>query len=114
MSQFVTDIAVTIDNCAPDALLSRYPLAGVSEASIEDASWVRLRELNLTYNLPAKILGKLSGCAITLTARNLLLFTPYSGIDPETSLSGAGNSSGVDYFNMPGTRSYGINLKFDF
>lgn len=109
-----TGQANTIPIKLNEQFYSRYPLAGVSEASIEDASWVRLRELNLTYNLPAKILGKLSGCAITLTARNLLLFTPYSGIDPETSLSGAGNSSGVDYFNMPGTRSYGINLKFDF
>ncbi|MCB0676466.1 MAG: hypothetical protein KDC30_07265, partial [Saprospiraceae bacterium] len=49
-----------------------------------------------------------------LTARNLLLLTDYTGIDPETNLSGASNSFGRDYFNTPNTRSYGANLVVTF
>jgi hypothetical protein len=42
------------------------------------------------------------------------LQTKYSGVDPETSLVGSGNAQGLDYFNMPGTKSYafGLNAKF--
>ena len=40
--------------------------------------------------------------------------TPYSGIDPETSLSGAGNGQGMDYFNSPGAKSYVLGVKMTF
>lgn len=45
------------------------------------------------------------------TGRNLWLSTPYTGVDPETSLIGAANGQGLDYFNMPGTKSYMIGLR---
>lgn len=48
------------------------------------------------------------------TGRNLLLFTSYSGLDPDTNLSGASNSFGRDYFNNPNTRSFSFNLKLTF
>jgi hypothetical protein len=42
----------------------------------------------------------------------LLLFTNYKGVDPETSLTGAGsNIQGYDYFNNPGTKSVFFGLK---
>jgi TonB-linked SusC/RagA family outer membrane protein len=98
------------------AFYQRYPLAGVSEASVEEISWVRLREVNLGFALPAAWLKSLplTQATLTLTGRNLWLRTPYSGIDPETTLSGAANSLGRDYFNMPNTRSYGANLILTF
>ena len=95
---------------------SRYPFAGVSEASVEDGSWIRLRELNLNYKLPERWLQSLGiqSASIGLNARNLILITDYSGIDPETNLSGASNSFGRDYFNTPNTRSVGINANVKF
>jgi hypothetical protein len=48
------------------------------------------------------------------TGKNLLLITPYSGIDPETNLQGATNGQGMDYFNNPGTKSYMFGLKVTF
>ena len=95
---------------------SRYPFAGVSEASIEDGSYLRLRELGLTYRFPASWFERapFSDLRFGLTARNLLLLTDYTGIDPETNLSGASNSFGRDYFNTPNTRSYGANLVVTF
>ena len=91
-------------------------LAGLSELFIEDGSWVRLREVRVSYTMPKKWLAQLpiESLSIGFSGRNLLLFTDYSGIDPETNLSGASRSLGRDYFNMPNTRSYEINLQVTF
>lgn len=91
----------------------RYPFAGVSEASIEDGSWVRLRELTISYRFPRAMLERspLRSLEVGFSGRNLFLLTDYSGIDPETNLAGASNSFGRDYFNTPNTRSFGVNIK---
>lgn len=91
-------------------------LAGLSEAAIEDGSYVRLRELSLSYTMPAKWLGKtpFSGVNLGVNTRNLLLWTKYSGIDPETNLSGVSNSLGRDYFNMPNTKGVEFSLQVTF
>jgi hypothetical protein len=51
---------------------------------------------------------------VYFTGRNLWLSTPFSGIDPETSLLGASNGQGIDYFNMPGTRAMTVGLRVGF
>lgn len=87
-----------------------------TEDFVEDASWVRLRELSLSYQLPKSIVEytPFSEIGLTFTGRNLWLSTPYTGIDPETSLTGASNAQGLDYFNMPGVRSYNFSLNVKF
>ena len=91
-------------------------LVGVSEYYIEEVNWVRLRDLNLTYSFSPEFCKRIgiTRASLTATARNLFLITNYSGIDPETSLGGASNSFGRDYFNNPNTRSYGLNLSVTF
>ncbi|HXH19075.1 MAG TPA: SusC/RagA family TonB-linked outer membrane protein [Chitinophagales bacterium] len=87
--------------------------ASALEQQIKDASWVRLRELGLSYHydLPKKV-KFLRGFDLSFTARNVFLITDYPGVDPETSLTGAGsNVGGFDWFNMPNTRSYNFGLK---
>lgn len=95
---------------------TRYAFGGISEESIEDGSWVRLREVTLTYSLPAGLFKSIfvSGASISLTGRNLFLITDYTGIDPETNLTGASNGFGLEYFNMPNTRSYGASINVTF
>jgi TonB-linked SusC/RagA family outer membrane protein len=95
---------------------NRYPFAGVSEAGIEDGSFVRLRELTLAYQFGESILERLpfESANFSISGRNLFLWTPYSGIDPETNLSGASNSFGRDYFNSPNTRSVGASIQIIF
>jgi hypothetical protein len=91
--------------------------AGVHEQFVEDASWIRLRDLNLSYRLPAGLFGGskfVKGVELSAFGRNLLLFTRYSGIDPETSLYGLSNSQGLDYFGNPNTRSMGVTLNTTF
>lgn len=89
-------------------------LLGVAEDNIEDASWIRLREVTLGYSLPSdwfKQVRGVSDISISVYGRNLLLITEYKGVDPETNLRGPSNAQGWDYFNLPGTRSYGVSLK---
>lgn len=93
-----------------------YTLTHVSEAAIEDASWLRLKTLSLTYEFPMKKLENLpiKGLSLGIAGNNLLLFTNFDGIDPETNLSGVSNSFGRDYFNMPSVRSYTFTVKMNF
>jgi len=52
---------------------------------------------------------------INLSGRNLWLDTDYPGVDPETSLTGAGsNIGGFDYFNNPGSKSYSLGVRVGF
>ncbi len=90
----------------------RYGSLGLAEEYVEDGSWVRLRELTLSYNLPSGLLGKtFSGARVSLYGRNVFLITNYKGVDPETNLSGDSNAVGWDYFNLPNTRSFGASLQ---
>jgi TonB-linked SusC/RagA family outer membrane protein len=87
-----------------------------TEDFVEEASWLRLRDVSISYTLPKSLLdnAKISYLTLTLSGRNLWLDTPYTGIDPETNLYGASNAQGLDYFNMPGTKSYTIGLQVGF
>ncbi len=86
---------------------------GPSAAAMEKAGWVRLRDITLSYNLPVKKTF-LSDAMIYVSGKNLLLITPYSGVDPETNLLGSSNARGMDYFNNPGSKTYMIGLKVSF
>jgi len=88
---------------------------GAAEEFIEEVDWVRLRDLSLSYRLKFGQSARISSLDITFTARNLWLSTNYKGVDPETSLTGAGsNLNGFDYFNNPGAKSYRLGLAFSF
>lgn len=83
------------------------------EQAIFDGSWLRLRELGLRYRFDLRNkVDFLEGIELSITGRNIWLRTDYPGVDPETSLTGAGsNLSGFDYFNNPGTRSFVFGFK---
>jgi TonB-linked SusC/RagA family outer membrane protein len=87
---------------------------GWSENEIEDASWVRLRDVTLAYDFPKSLFKSNIDLRISVSGRNLWLLTNYTGIDPETNLTGNSNGFGLDYFNMPNTKSYHANLTLTF
>jgi len=91
-------------------------ITGSYSSYIEDAGWIRLREIALTYSLGKEILGNgfIKSLDVYFAGKNLLLITDYSGIDPETSLHGVSNTQGIDLFNMPGTKSYTVGLRASF
>src|SRR6185369_15121004 len=75
---------------------------------VQDATWTRLREVTLSYSLNSegfRNATKLKSASFSLTGRNLLMWTPYKGIDPDTNLTGTTNGRGLDYFQNPNTRS---------
>lgn len=88
-----------------------------SDFFVQDGSYLRLKQLQLTWNVPSTILKslKLSNLALSFTAYNLLTFTGYDGLDPEVGkISGTeGNnlSMGVDYGNYPQSRSFTFGVK---
>ena len=86
------------------------------ENFVYDASFVKLRQITLGYNLPKKIWGNapIRGLMLSFVARNLaILYKNTDNIDPESSYT-SGNSQGLDYFGMPATRTYGFNLRATF
>jgi TonB-linked SusC/RagA family outer membrane protein len=89
---------------------------GPTISSIEESSWVRLREITASYSFPEKLFANnfIGSLELYFTGRNLFLSTPFTGIDPETSLLGSSNAQGFDYFNMPGTKSYSFGLRVTF
>ena len=87
----------------------------VWEQFVEDGGWLRLREVSLGYDIPLSDMGInfINSGTISLVGRNLWYSTEYNGVDPETSLTGVGNGQGVDYFNMPSTRSVMFKLNLN-
>ena len=89
---------------------------GAQSQFVEDGSWVRLREISIAYSIhKLKLWKHIHRINLTLSGRNLLLITNYKGVDPETNLTGAGsNAMGMDYYNMPNTRSIMFAIDFTF
>ena len=89
---------------------------GTSDGYIENASFVRLAEVSMTWVVPAaaaRIL-KTGGLSLTLAGRNLGLWTNYTGFDPEVLSQTGSNFGTVDFFTNPPSRSYTLRVNFNF
>jgi hypothetical protein len=106
---------------------SLYNLVLPTSHFVENGSFVRLRDLSVTYDLSRFVLSThaIKRLSVTASGRNLLTFTKYSGLDPENtgafdaqgndlSKSRTGAFSGVDYFGTPNLRSYQFTLNVGF
>jgi len=98
------------DTNGNDRLSSRY---------VEDASYLRARNMELGYTLPQALLGKVQvkGARVFVSVDNVFTITKYTGYDPEISTSAFYNNPlayGVDYGNYPQARTYrlGFNVQF--
>jgi TonB-linked SusC/RagA family outer membrane protein len=105
-------IAVPVDK------LSQYygRVAGITENFVYDASFAKLREVSLGYQIPKKLLPAVpfSRAYVSLIARNLLiLYKQTPNIDPESGTI-SGNAQGISATVYPTTRSYGVNLSLNF
>ena len=86
------------------------------EPFIYDASFVKLRELSLSYSLPSKLMARtpLQGVSVSVYGRNLFaLYKNVFNIDPESNYT-SGNGQGLEYGSLPSRRTFGasINIKF--
>ncbi len=106
------DIAITAKNYYQKYLGDG---GGAAEEAITDVNWIRLRDVTLSYDFNVKKLSVFNSAQLSFTGRNLWLNTNYKGVDPETSLTGAGSRiNGLDYFNNPGSKSFIMSLKVGF
>ena len=82
---------------------------GPTGQGVENAGYVKLREISIAYTLDNARVRSMTGLAsvdIRLGARNIYTWSDYKGVDPETNLEGSlGIGRGQDYFNNPQTRS---------
>jgi hypothetical protein len=95
-----------------------------SSAFVDDASFVKLQEVSLRYQIPSSILGRLpvasglGGLGLTVVGRNLLTWTDYDGYDPDVGRTGGGTGSAVlarvDGYDYPNFRTvtFGIDITF--
>ena len=89
----------------------------ISEPFVEDGSWTRLRNLSLSYKVPGRVFhtNVIKDMTLTFTGNNLILWTDYSGFDPETSSMSAGsNADGFTGFSYPALRSYLFSINVNF
>ena len=86
------------------------------EPFIFDASYIKLRELTLSYTLPDKFLKKtpIESLSFTAFGRNLfILHTDLKNVDPESNYNN-GNGQGFEYGSLPSRRTYGFGLNIKF
>lgn len=86
-------------------------LTNISEHWVYDATFVKLREVRLGYDLPSSFTRRMGvqGLGVALVGRNLALWTDVPNIDPETSFN-ASNVQGFEYGQLPSARSVGFNI----
>ena len=86
---------------------------GPSQQFVQNGGYVRLQELSLSYTIPLQSLG-LQSLQLSLIGRNLLLWTKYTGVDPEMNLTGPTNGQGIDYFNNPSIRTWILSIALNY
>jgi hypothetical protein len=90
----------------------------VTAISVLDGDFIKLRQITLGYNLPAKMLAKwplIRAVNISLVSRNLFYFMKKTkNIDPEATFGANLRYSGIEGTSLPATRNYGVNVAFKF
>jgi TonB-dependent starch-binding outer membrane protein SusC len=98
------------------AFISHQFMGATPFGYIEDATFVKWRELSIRFQVPQFIANKsalLNGASVSLSGRNLKTWTNYTGLDPEIAeTGGAGAFSQGEFNTQPPTRSF--TLRFDF
>ena len=118
-----SDFRNSSDRNDPNAPLDRQARCVAAQAGanqtfigyMEDGDFVRLRELSLTARVPESFVRRLRGAqslGITLAARNLALWTDYSGLDPEATY-GQGDVA-QNFLSQPPFRTYALRVNLGF
>ncbi len=106
----------TVDpNANPDEVLERR-FASQTYLDIQQADFVKLRDLSLSYDLPQMLVGRFADKAtITAAGHNLKIWTKYGGADPELNFNGGESTfNRNDSWTVPMTRRYSLALSVNF
>ncbi len=111
----------SVDNKLAAALEWAESLSALSPRSglntIKNAKFIRFRELGITYTAPRSFASKLglNTLAFTVSGRNLKIWTPYDGIDPELNVAGADDfRQSIEAFGTGIPRRYTLSIRFGF
>ena len=86
----------------------------IEEWRIDDGSFVKLRELSLSYDF-GRVNKSISGLTLTASGRNLYSWDSYRGFDPETNAGGGSTlARGIDFGNVPIPRTFALTLNAKF
>lgn len=91
--------------------------SGINEASVFDASFIKLREVKLSYVIPQKLVNRfgLQNLTLSVYGRNLaFLQRKATNIDPETAFNTGNTGQGLESLQLPTTSTYGVNLSVGF
>ena len=88
----------------------------VQEDYIQDGTFIRLRELSLSYTIPAQWarLFRATTATVTLAGQNLALWTKYQGYDPEVVSNAVALYNRDDFFTQPPVRRYVLRVNLTF
>jgi len=87
---------------------------GIGEPYVYDRTNIRLTQLSFSYNIDTSSIGiPLESATISVIGNNLL-YSAEAPYDPELAMSTNRNSQGLDNFNLPSTRTFGMNLRLTF
>jgi TonB-dependent starch-binding outer membrane protein SusC len=110
-----------VNRWKPDAPSDIYPAAArnyanlASDLFIEDASYLKLKSLTFSYNIPVQNIRFVSGVLVYLTGQNLITWTKYSGFDPDVSYQGTSTLvQGEALGGYPPSRTVLIGAKLNF
>ncbi len=104
------------DQVLADELAVYRSAAGVSPEWIQDADFIKLREVSLTVDVPSRYLRRTraQSANIVLSARNLGLWSDYEGVDPEVNSYGGRNFVRIDAYAAPQTRRLTAAINFTY
>jgi TonB-linked SusC/RagA family outer membrane protein len=116
-SVYIVNGETVVNTDVPYSKEDYYP-AYAEGNNIVDASYVKLRNMGLSYTFNKEQLknSRLGGLTVGVFGNNLFIWTPGENkyADPEVNSDGAGNAQGFDFTANPSVRNYGINLKVSF
>lgn len=93
-----------------------YIAGNITEEFVYDANFVKLRQVQLSYQLPQSLIAKtpLRSARISATGRNLFyIYNSVPNIDPESAIN-RGNAQGLELAGVPGARSFGLSVDLGF
>ena len=112
---------VSCQGLYPGAPLEEQAKAVAAAASVftgfyEDGSFTRFRELSVSYQMPNKWANALKAerWNIVLTGRNLGVWTPFTGVDPETTVGNSDTRGNEEFFSTPPMRYWTFRMNFNF
>ncbi len=115
---------VYLDNWTPANPNAKYPVISrttatfISDRFVEDGSYLRLKNIQLGYNIPFQNwnINWIRNVQVYASAQNLLTFTKYSWWDPEINSYGSGNSirQGIDHYSYPTAKTVTFGIRANF